>query len=270
MLTGCSVRADNAHLLARRYPAVDLFLRPDEEPELAARLGLSGPTSPGLLARAQPGYAWAARGTAATADRLTASRAPRWRTARVARGSATHAWLPIIYGCDKTCTYCIVPFSRGPERSRPFDDIVARGAARSRPPATRTSRSWARTSTRTATTCAPDPRFADVRATRAPGPRPALRRPPGHRRAAARHRRHGRTPDGAPAIPRLRFITSHPWDLGERLIAAMAESPSVCEHLHLPVQSGDDAVLRRMGRQYTADAYLGLVERLRAAIPGIA
>ena len=79
-----------------------------------------------------------------------------------------------------------------------------------------------------------------------------------------------RTTDGAPAIPRLRFITSHPWDLGERLVAAMAESPSVCEHLHLPVQSGDDAVLRRMGRQYTADAYLRLVERLRAAIPGIA
>ena len=50
----------------------------------------------------------------------------------------------------------------------------------------------------------------------------------------------------------------------------MAESPSVCEHLHLPVQSGDDAVLRRMGRQYTVEAYLRLVERLRAAIPGIA
>ena len=78
------------------------------------------------------------------------------------------------------------------------------------------------------------------------------------------------TADGVPAIPRLRFVTSHPWDLTDRLIAAMAECPSVCEHLHLPVQSGDDAVLRRMGRQYTVDAYLALVERLRAAVPGIA
>jgi tRNA-2-methylthio-N6-dimethylallyladenosine synthase len=65
-------------------------------------------------------------------------------------------------------------------------------------------------------------------------------------------------------------VTSHPWDLTERLIEAMAECQSVCEHLHLPVQSGDDAVLRRMGRQYTAEAYLALVEQLRAAIPGIA
>jgi len=54
-----------------------------------------------------------------------------------------------------------------------------------------------------------------------------------------------RTADGVPAIPRLRFVTSHPWDLSDRLIAAMAECPSICTHLHLPVQSGDDAVLRR-------------------------
>ncbi len=78
-----------------------------------------------------------------------------------------------------------------------------------------------------------------------------------------------RTADGVHAIPRVRFVTSHPWDLSERLIAAMAESASVCEHLHLPVQSGDDAVLKRMGRQYTIEAYLRLAEKLRAAVPGI-
>src|SRR5207237_9613904 len=78
-----------------------------------------------------------------------------------------------------------------------------------------------------------------------------------------------RTADGLPAISRLRFVTSHPWDLSDRLIAAMAACPSVCEHLHLPVQSGDDAVLRRMGRQYTIEAYLELVAKLRAAVPGI-
>jgi len=76
--------------------------------------------------------------------------------------------------------------------------------------------------------------------------------------------------DGAPAIPRLRFVTSHPWDLSDRLIATLAECPSACEALHLPVQSGDDVILQRMGRQYGVAHYLGLVERVRAAVPGIA
>ena len=78
-----------------------------------------------------------------------------------------------------------------------------------------------------------------------------------------------RTADGQPAIPRLRFVTSHPWDLSDRLISALADCPSVCEHLHLPVQSGDDQVLRRMGRQYTIDHYSERLARIREAVPGI-
>ncbi len=78
-----------------------------------------------------------------------------------------------------------------------------------------------------------------------------------------------RTSDGRPAIPRLRFVTSHPWDLSDRLIAALADCPSVCEHLHLPVQSGDDEVLRRMGRQYTIEHYSERLARIRDAVPGI-
>src|SRR4029453_14672966 len=79
-----------------------------------------------------------------------------------------------------------------------------------------------------------------------------------------------RTADGSNAIPRLRFITSHPWDLSDRLIEAMADCPSVCEALHLPVQSGDDAVLKRMGRQYTIEHYLERLDRTRAHVPDIA
>ncbi|HET7495324.1 MAG TPA: radical SAM protein, partial [Candidatus Limnocylindrales bacterium] len=79
-----------------------------------------------------------------------------------------------------------------------------------------------------------------------------------------------RTADGRPAIGRLRFVTSHPWDLSDRLIGALADCQSVCEHLHLPVQSGDDGVLRRMGRQYTIDHYEERLERIRAALPKIA
>ncbi len=173
-----------------------------------------------------------------------------------ARGSAISAWLPIIYGCDKTCTYCIVP-------------VLARPRAQ---PAVRR-----RSSTR------------HVRSPRrlpgsdAAGPERQLVRPRPARRAALRATSTElgtwaasshldgrpdmaallraidglRTADGVPAISRLRFVTSHPWDLSDRLIAAMAECASVCEHLHLPVQSGDDAVLRRMGRQYTVEAVPG-------------
>jgi len=186
---------------------------------------------------------------------------------RVARTGATHAWLPIIYGCDKTCTYCIVPFSRGPERSRPFDDVVAE------------ARSLASAGYQELTLLGqnvnsyghdlpPEPRFAAVRGERTLGRKLALDGKPDI--AALLRAIDGlHTSDGLPAIPRIRFVTSHPWDLTTRLIDAMAECPSVCEHLHLPVQSGSDAVLHRMGRQYTLAAYLDLVERLRAAIPGI-
>jgi tRNA-2-methylthio-N6-dimethylallyladenosine synthase len=185
----------------------------------------------------------------------------------VARGSAIHAWLPIIYGCDKTCTYCIVPFSRGPERSRPFDEVVEearRLAAAGYQEVTllgQNVNSYGHDLPAGA-------RFADVRGGRTIGRRLELDGKPDI--AELLRAIDGlRTADGAPAIPRVRFVTSHPWDLTDRLIAAIAECPSVCEHLHLPVQAGDDAVLRRMGRQYTIESYLGLVARLRAAVPGI-
>ena len=264
VMTGCSVRANNTAVLKRRYPQIDLFLRPDEEPELTLRLGLAGPTAPGLLGGdvRRVGASFAA-----TADRLPSTRATAVGEGRVARDSAISAWLPIIYGCDKTCTYCIVPFSRGPERSRPFDDIVDE------------ARSLAAAGYREVTLLgqnvnsyghdlAPDPRFSDVHDARNLGRRLALDGRP-DMAALLRALDSLRTSDGVPAISRLRFVTSHPWDLSDRLIAAMAESQSVCEHLHLPVQSGDDAVLHRMGRQYSVVAYLELVAKLRAAIPGI-
>jgi tRNA-2-methylthio-N6-dimethylallyladenosine synthase len=268
VMTGCSVRADNEPTLARRYPAVDLFLRPDEEPDLTAHLGLASPTAPGMLSGIDADLVRVGRSFAATADRLPGTRATAVGGGAVARGSAIHAWLPIIYGCDKTCTYCIVPFSRGPERSRPFDDVIAEAralAAQGYQEVTllgQNVNSYGHDLPR-------DDRFGDVRAARTLGRNVELDGRPDI--AALLRAIDGmRTADGQPAIPRLRFVTSHPWDLGDRLIGAMAESPSVCEHLHLPVQSGDDAVLHRMGRQYTVDSYLRLVERLRQRVPGIA
>lgn len=287
VLTGCAVRVENRHRLARRYPAVDLFLRPDEEPELVARLGLASATAPGLFARSAeprlltiptlapaavqavaPAHDAATRhANAATADALPAVRADAVSGDRVARRSALQAWLPIIYGCDKTCTYCIVPFSRGPERSRPFDDVV-KEAGRLAAAGYREVTLLGQNVNSYGHDLPSEPRFAHIRRARELGHQLDLDGRPDIAellwaidaiRAA----------DGKPAIPRLRYITSHPWDLGDRLIAAMAECRAVCEHLHLPVQSGSDTVLRRMGRQYTVASYLNLVERLRAAVPGI-
>ncbi len=265
VLTGCSVRADNEGALERRYPAVDLFLRPDEEPELTARLGLAGLTTSDQLGAA--GFERVGRSVAATADRLAGTRAAAVEEDRIARGRGVKAWVPIVYGCDKTCTYCIVPFARGPERSRPFDDIlteVARLGASGYREITllgQNVNSWGHD-------LAPDPRFADVEGQRELGRKQARDGRPDIA-ALLRAIDAGRDAGGRAAIGRVRFVTSHPWDLTDRLISAMAECESVCEHLHLPVQSGDDDVLRRMGRQYSAEAYLDLVERLRVAVPGI-
>ena len=277
VLTGCAVRERDRAGLARRFPAVDLFLRPDEEPELVERLGLASAQGPVGLPSA-PGPRGLPPATAATtivngisvsaADHLAGSRATAVVEGALRRGSSVAAWLPIIYGCDKTCTYCIVPFSRGPERSRPFDEVLAE------------ARALAAAGYREITLLGQnvnsyghdlpaEGRFGHAAEDRWAGRRIDRRGRPdlaGLIRAIDGIA----GDDGLPGIPRLRFVTSHPWDLSDRLVAAMAECPSVCQALHLPVQSGDDAVLRRMGRQYSIAHYQERLERIRAAVPGIA
>ena len=125
VLTGCSVREPDRAGLRRRYPAVDLFLRPDEEPELVDRLGLASAQAPDRFARRRRCHDDGRAGGRRRRRRAVGARGPGRSGRGPSRaGPRSRAWLPIIYGCDKTCTYCIVPFSRGPERSRPFDDIV--------------------------------------------------------------------------------------------------------------------------------------------------
>ena len=243
---------------------MDLFLRPDEEPELVARLGLASAQGPVGVVGATT---IVGRTVVGVADHLSATRAAAVAGGDIHRSSAVSAWLPIIYGCDKTCTYCIVPFSRGPERSRPFDEVVEE------------ARSIAAAGFREVTLLGQnvnsyghdlpaEPRFANNRTERWAGRRLDLGSKP-DLAELIRAIDGIRSADGAPTIPRLRFITSHPWDLSDRLIEAMAECPSLCESLHLPVQSGDDDVLRRMGRQYSIEHYLERLERIRAAVPGI-
>ena len=266
VLTGCAVREAERDGLQRRFPAVDLFLRPDEEPELVDRLGLV--SAQGRVGLTTGATTIVGRATVGSADHLPGSRAAAVDGGAVARESPISAWLPIVYGCDKTCTYCIVPFSRGPERSRPFDEVVAE------------ARLLAAAGYREVTLLGqnvnsyghdlgPDPRFAEIDTERRVGRRLDLHGRP-DLAALIRAIDAIRTSDGVPAIPRLRFVTSHPWDLSDRLIEAMADCPSICAHLHLPVQSGADDVLRRMGRQYTIEHYLERLARIRDAVPGIA
>lgn len=268
VLTGCAVRERDRVGLARRFPAVDLFLRPDEEPDLVERLGLASAQGPVGAPPASAATAVVKGVVVSAADNLAAARAAAVGQGTVRRDSAVTAWLPIIYGCDKTCTYCIVPFSRGPERSRPFDEILAE------------ARALVAAGYREVTLLGQnvnsyghdlpaEARFSHADEERWAGRRVSRRgRPDLAELIRALDAIRGE--DGTPAIPRLRFVTSHPWDLSDRLVAAMADCPSVCEALHLPVQSGDDAVLRRMGRQYSIAHYRERLERVRAAVPGIA
>jgi len=267
VLTGCSVREPDRAGLRRRYPAVDLFLRPDEEPELVDRVGLASAQAPIGSAGTVGATTTVGRSVVGVADGLSATRARAVGEGTVARGSAVAAWLPIIYGCDKTCTYCIVPFSRGPERSRPFDDIVeeARGLAAA---GYREVTLLGQNVNSYGHDLAPDARFADLAEARRTGRRLDLAGRP-DLAELIRAIDALRTADGRPAIGRLRFVTSHPWDLSDRLISALADCDSVCEHLHLPVQSGSDAVLHRMGRQYTVEHYLERLARIREAVEDI-
>lgn len=275
VLSGCGVRESERDGLARRFPAVDIFLRPDEEPELALRLGLVSAQAPvGLRTVATAATTTLSGRPVSAADRLAPNRVTALAEGRVARSSAISAWLPIVYGCDKTCTYCIVPFSRGPERSRPFDDIVAE--AREIAAAGYQELTLLGQNVNSYGHDLPgEERFGHIDTERSTGRRLDLRGRPdlaellraidGVRGAGS-----GDTSASGPAIPRLRFITSHPWDLSDRLIDAMAACDSVCEHLHLPIQSGSDAMLQRMGRQYTVAHYRERLGRIREAVPDIA
>jgi tRNA-2-methylthio-N6-dimethylallyladenosine synthase len=269
VLTGCGVRESERAGLPHRFPAVDMFLRPDEEPELALRLGLVSAQAPIGLRTVDTAATTIVSGRpVSAADRLAPNRVTALAEGRVARSSAISAWLPIVYGCDKTCTYCIVPFSRGPERSRPFDDVVAE--ARQIAAAGYQELSLLGQNVNSYGHDLPvEERFAHIETERSAGRRLDLRAHPDLAELLCAI--DGLRGDGGgPAIPRLRFITSHPWDLSDRLIDAMAGCESVCEHLHLPIQSGSDAMLQRMGRQYSVAHYRERLERIREAVPGIA
>ena len=264
VLTGCSVREPDRAGLRRRYPAVDLFLRPDEEPELVDRLGLASAQAPigaigatTTVGRTVVGVADHLAGTGAGGRRGNGR--PLVRDLRLA---ADHLRLRQ----DLHLLHRAVQPRAG---TQPAVRRHRRRGAGARRAGYREVTLLGQNVNSYGHDLAPDPRFGHVEEARWAGRQLDLAGRP-DLAELIRAIDGLRTADGRPAIGRLRFVTSHPWDLSDRLIAALADCPSVCEHLHLPVQSGSDAVLRRMGRQYTIEHYLERLARIREAVPGIA
>ncbi|MBI5746500.1 MAG: tRNA (N6-isopentenyl adenosine(37)-C2)-methylthiotransferase MiaB [Nitrospirae bacterium] len=158
----------------------------------------------------------------------------------IKRSNPVKAWVNIIDGCDKFCTFCVVPHTRGRERSRQPDDICR-----------------------------------EIRGLAAAGYKEVTL-------LGQNVDSYGKDLGGnaglagllsminyIPGIERIRFVTSHPADFSDRLIDAMTELPKVCEHLHLPLQSGSEEILERMKRNYTYKEYKDKIKRVREAIPDI-
>ncbi|MCI1857963.1 MAG: tRNA (N6-isopentenyl adenosine(37)-C2)-methylthiotransferase MiaB [Sporolactobacillus sp.] len=159
-----------------------------------------------------------------------------------ARRSHFRAWVNIMYGCDKFCTYCIVPYTRGKERSRRPEEIIAE------------VRSLARKGYKEITLLGQNVNAygKDLQDLGRYGLGDLM----------DEIRKIG--------IPRVRFMTSHPKDFDDRLIDVLAKGGNLCEHIHLPVQSGNSDILKIMGRGYTRERYLDLFDKLKRAIPDAA
>ena len=216
-VVGCMAQRLGERLL-QRAPYVDFVAGPDGYRQL-----------PLLVSRAREGERRAA---------TTFDPGEHYEGILPDRASTTSAWVTVQRGCDYRCTFCVVPVTRGPQRSRRLADAVreveevaSRGA---------TEVTLLGQTVNSYHDGAHD--FADL--LRAVG--------------------------AVAGIRRVRFTSPHPNDFSDHVVEAMAETDSVCEHVHVPVQSGSSAVLRRMLRRHTREQYLRLVGRLRAAIPDLA
>jgi tRNA-2-methylthio-N6-dimethylallyladenosine synthase len=226
-VAGCVAQAEGKEIL-RRAPAVDIVVGPQSYHRL-----------PGLLARVALGETVV--DTEFPIEDKFDALAPPSATATRARGIS--AFVTVQEGCDKFCTFCVVPYTRGAEISRPVAKIVAE--------VERLADAGVRELTLIG---------QNVNAYHGEGP---------DRRPWALGRLLHRVAD-VPGIVRLRYMTSHPLDMEDTLIAAHRDLPSLMPYLHLPVQSGSDLILAAMNRRHTRADYLRAIERVRAAQPAIA
>jgi tRNA-2-methylthio-N6-dimethylallyladenosine synthase len=209
ILMGCIV-GNNLEELKRRFPIVDHFVPPSEYMQLVDIL----PNARGH------------------GDKHALESSP------TKIGTRVTAYVPVMNGCDNYCTYCIVPYRRGPERSRPLVEVVSEICQLAK---------------------------EGVREVTLLGQKVDS---------------YGHDLDGRPeladlliavseirGLARIRFLTSHPNNITDRLISAVSELPNACEYFNLPVQSGDDAILAAMRRGYNVEQYRNVLHKIRAAIP---
>ncbi len=217
-VAGCVAQAEGKEIM-HRQPAVDLVIGPQAYHQL-----------PELIARTHR-----AKGERLSADFAADAKFDRLGSQR--NPSGVTAFLTIQEGCDKFCSFCVVPYTRGAEFSRPADAILAE------------ARSLADQGVREVTLLG-----QNVNAYSGEGGLAGLAR-----RLAK-----------IEGLDRIRYTTSHPADMDEALIAAHGEVEALMPYLHLPVQAGSDRILRAMNRAHTADSYLRLVEKIRSQRPDIA
>jgi tRNA-2-methylthio-N6-dimethylallyladenosine synthase len=221
-VAGCVAQAEGEEIMARA-PAVSLVVGPQAYHRL-----------PDMVARA-------AKGERATDTDMPAN--AKFDLLPQRRRTGPSAFLTIQEGCDKFCTYCVVPYTRGAEISRPFNDLLAEaellvaGGAREITLLGQNVNAWTGED-------------GKGRAIGMDGLVKALAR--------------------LPDLQRIRYTTSHPNDMTDGIIAMHGEIDKLMPYLHLPVQSGSDRVLKAMNRNHTADRYLRLLDRFRAVRPDIA
>jgi tRNA-2-methylthio-N6-dimethylallyladenosine synthase len=230
---GCLVGVKDPDPLRRRFPWVDVFMPPSDPGPLLDYLTARGMTDQGRAIETDEA---ARRHSLQDGDLILPAHE---------RGNLVSAYVPIVLGCSHACTYCVIPYRRGPEHSRPMDEIIAE------------TKSLAAQGVKEITMLGQivDRYGLDLQT-------PDCRNP----RTLADLLNHIHEIEG---LERIRFLTSHPSWMTDELLDAVAELPKVCEHIEVPVQAGNDEVLARMRRGYTADDYRRLITRIRERIPGV-
>jgi tRNA-2-methylthio-N6-dimethylallyladenosine synthase len=218
---GCVAQQEGERIL-QRAPHVDLVFGPQNIPKL-----------PSLLAQARTRR----QQLSDLADN------PLWdeQFFPIRRDNSCQAWVTVMQGCDKFCTFCVVPYTRGREQSRPTGAIAHEVQALA------------------------DQGYKEVTLLGQNIDSYGKRSPEGKDLADLLEMLHP-----IEGIERIRFITSHPRDFSEKLMTTVGALDKVCEYIHLPVQAGSNAILKRMHRGYTRDDYLVQVERLRMLVPDVA
>lgn len=223
-LMGCLVGIRNNDALRKRFPFVDVFSPPSDPSPLVAFLTQSE-------VRAMEESATATRYAYMDGDLVLPE---------AERGKLVSAHIPVVYGCSHACTYCIIPYRRGIERSRPPEDILAE------------ARALVRQGVKEITLLG---QIVD----RYGKDNPAYPTLAGLLIRLSE----------IEGLERIRFLTSHPNWMTDELLDAVASLPKVMPHIEVPAQAGDDTVLENMKRGYTAEQYRALIARIRERIPGV-